>query len=140
MTKSFGFGLLKILVNFTPGVNTNENATFCKSFIDGCKKEEIISQLRKDILPLQGFRNLSLNTDSNIGFRPIELSFPNATFPSGCIHEFLSNSTEDVAATNGFITCLLSRLMQCGGICICISTSRTLFPPALKTFGIEPNQ
>src|SRR4030095_9938777 len=34
----------------------------------------------------------------------------------------------------------LSRLMQLGGVCIWISSARTLFPPALKTFGIEPDQ
>jgi len=35
---------------------------------------------------------------------------------------------------------LLSTLMQQGGVCVWISTARTLFPPALKYFGIEPDQ
>src|SRR3989442_913039 len=102
--------------------------------------KNIITQLQKDILPLQGYKTISPNTCINIGFSPIEAAFPNTTFPVGCMHEFLSASAEDIAATNGFVACLLSRLMQFGGVCIWISASRTLFPPALKTFGVEPDQ
>ena len=103
-------------------------------------KNDIIQQLQKDILPLEGLKALSTDTKINIGFKPIEECFPNATFPTGSMHEFLSASEEDVAATNGFVGGLLSRLMQQGGVCVWISASRTLFPPALKTFGIEPDQ
>ncbi len=103
-------------------------------------KTDIIAQLQRDILPLQGFKNLWQNNNVNIGFRPIESSFPNTTFPTGCIHEFLGASTEDAAATNGFVTSVLSRLIQLGGTCIWISATRMLFPPALKLFGIEPHQ
>jgi protein ImuA len=105
-----------------------------------CKKTNIITQLQKDILPLQGLKALSTDPIITIDFPPIETSFPNATFPIGCVHEFLSTSTENAAATNGFVAGLLSRLMQLGGVCIWISSARTLFPPALKTFGIEPDQ
>jgi len=115
-----------------------------QSYVEGqihvCKKPDIIAQLQKDILPLQGLKALSTDSNIGIGFKPIELSFPNATFPVGFMHEFLSATTEDAAATNGFVAGLLSRLMQFGGACIWISASRTLFPPALKTFGIKPDQ
>ena len=67
-----------------------------------------------------------------MAFILLKHAFPNATFPIGCMHEFLSASVEDIAATNGFIAALLSKLMQFDGVCIWISASRTLFPPALK--------
>ena len=102
-------------------------------------KSDIIARLRKDILPLQGLKVLSTDNHINIGFRPIELAFPNATFPIGCTHEFLSAS-QNAAPTNGFMAVLLSKFMQMGGAAIWISASRTLFPPALHRFGIDPDK
>jgi protein ImuA len=101
---------------------------------------DIIDRLQRDILPLQGFKNLSQSDKLSIGFRPLESSFPQSTFPTGCIHEFLTASPEDLAATSGFITSLLSRLNQHNGVCIWISPSASIFPLALKRFGIEPHQ
>lgn len=106
--------------------------------IDTAKTD--IAQLKKDILPLEGIKALPTDNKINLGFKPIESAFPNTTFPAGCMHEFLSASTEDTGATSGFIACLLSRLMQLGGAAIWISSSRTVFPIALKTFGVEPDQ
>lgn len=102
--------------------------------------KDVITNLRKDILPLQGFKSLSTDNDINIGFIPIEKSFPAAKFPIGCTHEFLYPSVEDWAATNGFIGVLLSKLMQFDGAAIWVSASRTLFPAALKRFGVRPNK
>jgi len=110
-----------------------------RELVSACKAD-VIAQLQKDILPLQGFKALSPETNVNIGFAPIEVCFPNAIFPIGSVHEFLSASVEDVASTNGFVAALLSKVMQRGGVCIWISASRTLFPAALKTFGVEPDQ
>ncbi len=107
--------------------------------MDGLRSN-IIAQLERDILPLQGYKALSTDNNINIGFRPIELAFPNATFPIGCTHEFLSASQEDIASTNGFIAVLLSKLMQFQGTAVWISSSRTLFPAALKGFGINPDK
>ncbi|MBS0030053.1 ImuA family protein [Chitinophaga sp. 22321] len=103
------------------------------------EKSEIIAQLKKDMLLLQGCRPPSAATVSvNLG--AVNAAFPNAVFPTGTIHEFQSNAIESTAATGGFIAGLLSTLMQQGGVCVWISTARTLFPPALKNFGIEPDQ
>lgn len=101
----------------------------------GCKND-IIKQLERDILRLQPFNNVSVNPARHIGFGP----FLRIGFPAGCLHEFLSASPEDVAASNGFVTALFSRIIQPGAVCAWISASRTLFPPALKMFGIEPDQ
>ena len=67
-------------------------------------------------------------------------SFPNGTFPLGAVHEFLSSGNEDTAATSGFISGLLSQLMGFGGTSLWISSTRKIFPPALKNFGIQPDR
>ena len=54
------------------------------ALMDGVRSN-IIAQLEKDILPLQGLKSLSTDNNINIGFRAIEHAFPNAIFPIGCI-------------------------------------------------------
>jgi len=103
-------------------------------------KADIIAQLQKEILPLQGFKTLSKSAVGDIGLGPIKYAFPNASFPTGAIHEFLSTSAEDATATTGFVSSILSSLMKKGGTSIWISASRTIFPPALKSFDIAPDK
>ena len=104
------------------------------------KRNDIIDQLQKAILPLQGFKSLSSVAKPDIGFKPLEQAFPNAIFPAGVVHEFLSSAPEDAAATSGFVAALFGRLIQRSGTCLWISSSRMLFPPALEAFGIEPHK
>src|ERR1700709_469816 len=103
-------------------------------------KKDIFQQLQKDIISMQGHRAKSGNGRFNSGLGIIEQSFPNGTFPTGAIHEFLSAAPEDATATNGFVASLLGRLMQNNGSCLWIGTKRTVFAPALKHFGIEPDR
>ncbi len=42
--------------------------------------------------------------------------------------------------SGGFIAGLLAVLMQSGGVCLWIGSHRSLFPPALKAFGIDPDR
>ncbi|MHB1177598.1 MAG: ImuA family protein [Daejeonella sp.] len=102
-------------------------------------KKDIINHLQKSILQMQGFIPPASATDI-VGLGPVEAAFPNAVFPAGAIHEFLSATPEQAAASGGFISGILNALMQHGGTCLWISMSRTLFPPALKTFGLEPDR
>jgi protein ImuA len=102
------------------------------------EKTNTISKLQDAILRMQGFKSLG-NPAVEIGLGAINNAFPNATFPTGCIHEFISTSNEDTAATSGFVSGLLSLLMQRDGTSLWISSSRTLFPPALKLFGLQPD-
>jgi len=104
------------------------------------EKADIISQLQKDILRLQGYRSVQQDNAPVIDLGPVNTAFPNGVFPTGVIHEFLCPLTEQAAATSGFVSALTGSLMQFGGACIWISVSRTLFPPSLKTFGIEPHR
>jgi|SRR5688572_14554503 protein ImuA len=103
------------------------------------EKANIISQLQRDILLLQGFKPRN-STAVDMGLGLIKDAFPNASFPLGAVHEFLSMGTEDLAATSGFIAGLLAPLMKSGGTSLWISSARKLFPPALKSFGIQPDR
>jgi len=103
-------------------------------------KFDIIQQLQREVRSLQGFKCASDSHRPDIGLGPIEMAFPERTFPIGAVHEFISPTAEDAAATNGFITGVLGRLMQDSGTTLWVSTKRTLFPAALKVFGIDPER
>ena len=103
-------------------------------------KTDVIRQLQKEVLSLQGFKPLADIQSFGAGLGTIERSFPGGIFPTGTVHELISHTEEDSAATNGFIAGLLGKLMLRRKSCVWISTKRTIFPPVLKLFGIEPSQ
>ena len=103
-------------------------------------KANIITQLQNEILSLQRFKTPLYGAAVDVGLQPIKNAFPGAEFPLGSIHEFLCATIEDIAATSGFIAGITSAFMRNGGIAIWISPQRTLFPPALKSFGISPEK
>jgi protein ImuA len=103
-------------------------------------KEDIISQLKKDILLWEGFKVPIAGADDSFGLGPIEAAFPNGIFPVGAVHEFLTTEPEHAAATSGFIGGILAQLMRTNGVCLWISKARTVFPPALKVFGVPPER
>lgn len=102
-------------------------------------KKDLVRRLQKEINALQGYKAISESQLSHTGLGPIEAAFPNKVFPTAAVHEFISSSAEDAAATNAFISALLSRLMQ-GHPCLWISTRRDIYPAGLPAFGIEPHQ
>lgn len=101
-------------------------------------KKDIISQLQKNILQWQGISVPQAGNTKFAGLEQIETAFPNSVFPTGAIHELLAD--EHAAACSGFLNGLLQVLMKQGGICLWISTSRSLFPSALKNFGVSPDR
>jgi protein ImuA len=103
-------------------------------------KKDMISQLRKNILLWEGFKPPAANTADTFGLGAIAAAFPNGVFPTGTIHEMVCPTLEQTAATGGFMAGLLSSLMQQGGVCLWISTSRKLFPPSLMAFDVEPDR
>ena len=103
-------------------------------------KADIIAKLQKEILPLQGYKPAAGAGAIDFGLGPIRYSFPNHSFPLGAMHEFVYTQPEQGSATSGFIAGILSSLMRRGGVSLWISTSRLLFPPALKAFGINPEK
>ena len=104
------------------------------------QRSDIISQLQKEILALQGFKTLKAGILIDNGLGPINAAFPNNIFPTGAIHEFICNGAENMAATSGFMSGLIGSIMKNAGAAAWISSSRILFPPALKHFGIEPDR
>ncbi len=103
------------------------------------QKADIFAGLQADILRLQGFKTVQ-NTVLDSGLGPLKYAFPNATFPLGAMHEFVSAKPEETAATLGFLSGLLNILMGSNGAVLWISPSRMLFPPALKSFGLNPDR
>ena len=103
-------------------------------------KTDIIAALKKNMLALQGFKPAVKNNVLDTALGPIKNAFPNASFPTAAIHEFISITPEDTAATGGFISGLLAVLMQKKGVAIWASASRNIFPPALSAFGISPDR
>lgn len=103
-------------------------------------KKEVIRQLQQQILTLHGYKKPKGERLPDTGLGPIETAFPDNRFPVGTVHEFISYSPTASAATNGFITALMSKLIQQKGICLWLSTRRTIFPAALTLFGMEPER
>lgn len=101
---------------------------------------DIIAQLQKDMLPLQGVRNSLKNTGLDAALGPIKNAFPGNSFPIGAIHEFIAVNPEAATASCGFISGILSSLMRNRGALLWISASRNIYPPALQSFGIAPDK
>ena len=104
-------------------------------------KAEIIARLKREILPLQGFKSPATsisNIDAKLG--AIKYGFPDNRFPLSAVHEFICSTSENVAATCGFVTGLLSFLAQNNGACIWVGNSSAVFAPALKIFNAEPDK
>ena len=105
-------------------------------------KKDILDQLQKEILLLQGYKSTPAEAvDLNLG--PITAAFPNAVFPTGAIHEFISTTPEQAASSGSFVSGLISPMMKNSGVTLWIgntSSSRKIFPPGLCTFGIDPDK
>jgi protein ImuA len=102
--------------------------------------KKIIAQLRNDLLQLQTIRQYQQERCIRLGVPELERAFPGARFPISAVHEFLSYAWEDAAATNGFITGVLSQLMASDGYCLWVSNRKSVYAPALRRFGIAPHR
>jgi len=101
---------------------------------------DIIRQLQREILPLQGFKPPTAGKAVDFHLGPIAAAFPNQIFPTGAVHEFLSRTPPQSAATNGFLGGLLAPLMKNGGACLWITGKRTCFPPGFSIYGVPPDR
>jgi len=103
-------------------------------------KHDIIRQLEKEILPLQGYKPPTPGGQFSLGMRPVEEAFPNGVFPTGAMHEFLAANQEEAAARSGFTAAVVGKLMQDCGVCVWIGRKMEVFPPALAQYGIGPER
>jgi protein ImuA len=101
-------------------------------------KQEILKDLRKQILLMEGFKEPLLTEDTNLG--RINEAFPNGVFPFSALHEFFCFNQEELSSSSAFIAALVSSRFKKGATAVWISPSRKIFPPSLKWFGIEPHQ
>ncbi|MEZ2338772.1 ImuA family protein [Mucilaginibacter sp. RCC_168] len=104
------------------------------------EKETIIARLRQDILAWEGFKPPQPGAAGSFGLGLLESAFPNGVFPTGAIHEFISECPEESSACSGVISGLLKNLLAQGGACLWVSYTRRIYPPALKLFGIDPDR
>jgi protein ImuA len=102
-------------------------------------RADIIARLQREIMPLQGYKpqqhHMLADTES-----PLAKAFPGQRFPLGAVHEYLSQSQEDLTATSGFIAGTLASHMHKSGATIWICREQKVFPPALVFFGLRPEQ
>ena len=86
-------------------------------------KSDIITRLRREILPLEGLHAPKNNAISDPGLGFMAESFPQGMFPLGAVHELISEKRESAASTAGFVAGILSRLMKTGSAAIWIGRS-----------------
>jgi protein ImuA len=103
-------------------------------------KAEIIERLQKEIFSLQGLRTAGLPAAMDTGLGQIAQAFPNGNFPVAAVHEFICADHEHAAATSGFVSCILSSLMHGRGAAVWIGSTQAVFPPALRSFGVDPEK
>lgn len=104
------------------------------------RKEKIIAKLKQDIITWEGFRPAQPGANGAFGLGQLESAFPNQIFPTGAIHEFLSTKPEETSACSAMISGLVGQLLRQGGLCIWVSFTRRIYPPALKLFGVDPER
>lgn len=103
-------------------------------------RKELISKLQKEIRLWEGFKPAPAGAKGIPGLGPIEAAFPNGVLPKGVIHEFMGSVKENAAACDGFLSGLLSVLMDGGGACLWINRSRQTFPVSLTMFDVAPER
>jgi protein ImuA len=101
-------------------------------------KQDIIQQLQREVLSMQK-AGKGTGPGMETGLWEVEKAFPENTFPLSAVHEFISDSKENAAATNGFMAGLLGRLIN-KGTAVWVSNKRNIFPPALRNYGIDPER
>ncbi len=104
------------------------------------KKQDIIRELYREILPLQGYKQPSREVPVDLGLGPIQAAFPNGIFPTGAIHDFLCADPEQDAAASAFIAAILGRLMERGGISVWIGPPGGIFAKGMAVYGLEAHR
>ncbi len=100
---------------------------------------DIIQQLRQEILLREGLRPPSAAA-VDMGLGPVAAAFPQGVFPTGAMHELLSDGHEGAAAGSAWLAVLLGRMMTREGACVWIGSNPNIYPPALKAYGVEPER
>ena len=103
-------------------------------------KANIIAQLKKELLPLQGYKGMARSDALDEKLGNLKNAFPGNCFPLAAIHEFVLNDNMNAAASNGFIAALLAPLIKTETSVLWICNEQPIFPVALHSFGIYPQK
>jgi hypothetical protein len=95
-------------------------------------KSDVISRLKREILPLEGLRATRPESARGLGLDFTSVALPQGSLPLGAVHELISEGAESALASIGFIAGLLGGLMKNGGAAVWIGNAPTLFPPGTQ--------
>ena len=101
--------------------------------------KDIIAQLRKDLLVMGGLKIPAIALSPGTALPFMRPCLPNGCFPLAAVHEFLSAEPGTLAPSQGFIAALVHLLFPQKKVIAWVTSSK-VFPPALKNFGISPDQ
>jgi protein ImuA len=103
-------------------------------------KAEAFARLQAELLQLQGFRPPALQ-QRNPGIPgPLHQAFPHQVFPGAGLHEFISHTPQQLAATYGFVAALAAALRSATKPLLWFCRQQHLFAPALQNFQLPPDQ
>lgn len=100
----------------------------------------IIAVLQKEILLHSACRQQTKDVALSEELFFLKEHLPLGVFPTGAVHEFIFSKAEDIAATNAFISGLVSTCIAAKGVIVWISLRPTVFPTILQRFNIEPSE
>lgn len=100
----------------------------------------IIAELQKEILLHAASKQQLKEAVLPPGISFLKEHLPLAVFPTAAVHEFIYSREEDVAATNAFISGLLSTCISAKGVVVWISLRPRVFPAVLQLYNLEPQQ
>lgn len=103
-------------------------------------KTETLAHLQQEIRRFEGFQHDPSRRGVALGIPALEEHLPHSQFPLGAIHEFDSSGNENSAATQGFVTAILSLITQGQGNILWATKSRTVFPCGLSQLGVNPDR
>jgi protein ImuA len=98
----------------------------------------IIAELQKEILLHAASKQQLKDAVLPPELRFLKEHLPLGVFPTAAVHEFIYNQVEDVAATNAFISGLLSTCIPAKGVVVWISLRPSVFPAVLRLYNLEP--
>ncbi len=102
-------------------------------------KKDIIQQLRREIIALNGLRHVPMDHAPLEGMGLFADHFPQGRFPLGAVHEVKPFSAGDQPAALGFSLALMQTVLPAEGIIAWVSPQPwPLYAPGLRQIGIDP--
>jgi protein ImuA len=105
---------------------------------DKPRRAELLARLRNEVARLESCH--AAPPPDGLHLTPLlDNCFDQGALPLGCLHEIVAAGRDEDAAANGFVAALLGKLPKNSGL-VWITKRRTVFPPGLAMFGLEPDR